>query len=71
MTWRCGQDCGAHGSNQYASAEDAKHYARAFDREDSEDLGPRAPLIGHPLNCGTPGSGSDTSRSQPIASCPP
>ncbi|MEW2082671.1 hypothetical protein [Streptomyces sp. NPDC005283] len=46
MTWRCGRGCGAHGSKQYASAEDAKRYARAFDREDSEDLGRRAPLIG-------------------------
>jgi hypothetical protein len=30
----------------YASADDAARYARAFDREDSEDLGRRAPLVG-------------------------
>lgn len=28
------------------AAEDAERYARAFDREDRDDLGRRAPLIG-------------------------
>lgn len=31
---------------RYPSAEDAERYARAFDHEDAEDLGRRAPLVG-------------------------
>jgi len=38
--------CGAGGSKTYESAGDAARFARAFDREDREDLGRRAPLIG-------------------------
>ena len=50
MRWSCAR-CGADGgSKEYASAEEATRYARAFDREDREDLGRRAPLIaGLPL----------------------
>lgn len=46
MVWECERDCGAGDSKNYATAADATHYARAFDREDSDDLGRRAPLIG-------------------------
>jgi hypothetical protein len=44
MTWRCA--CGAGGAKQYPTAEDARRYARAFDREDRADIGRRAPLLG-------------------------
>jgi hypothetical protein len=38
--------CGESRSKSYESAAEAERYARAFDREDREDLGRRAPLIG-------------------------
>lgn len=45
MRWTC-ERCGAHGGEKtYASAADAERYARAFDREDRDDLGRRAPLV--------------------------
>jgi hypothetical protein len=46
MRWECQRGCGVGGSKRYASAEEASRYARAFDREDREDLGRRAPLFG-------------------------
>jgi hypothetical protein len=46
MTWECERGCGAGGSKEYGSAEDASRYARAFDREDRHDVGRRAPLFG-------------------------
>jgi hypothetical protein len=46
MVWRCRRGCGAGGEKQYASDADARRYAAAFDREDREDLGRRAPLFG-------------------------
>jgi hypothetical protein len=46
MSWRCQRGCGAGGVKRYATAEEAERYARGFDREDREDLGRRAPLIG-------------------------
>ena len=50
MTWACVRCGDAGGSKDYASAEEAARYARAFDREDREDLGRRAPLVaGLPL----------------------
>ena len=46
MRWDCVR-CGAvGGSKAYDSAEDAARYAAAFDKEDSADLGRRAPLVG-------------------------
>jgi hypothetical protein len=50
LSWSCAR-CGAVGGTKtYASAEEAARYARAFDREDREDLGRRAPLVaGLPL----------------------
>jgi hypothetical protein len=44
MRWRCQRGCGAAGAKRYATAEDARRYSAAFDREDSADLGRRAPL---------------------------
>jgi hypothetical protein len=45
MRWAC-ERCGAAGGEKtYASAAEAERYARAFDREDREDLGRRAPLV--------------------------
>jgi hypothetical protein len=46
MRWRCQRGCGAGGAKRYGSAADATRYARAFDREDREDIGRRAPLVG-------------------------
>ena len=46
MRWRCVRDCGTGGKKRYPTAEAAERYARAFDREDREDLGRRAPLVG-------------------------
>ena len=47
MLWTCERGCGAGGSKEYASAADAARYAAAFDREDRDELGRRAPLLGH------------------------
>ncbi len=49
MRWVCGRECGASGSKRYPTAEQAAHYARAFDREDTEDLGRRPTLSLLPL----------------------
>ncbi len=46
MTWSCARGCGAGGSKEYPTAAHARRYAAAFDREDAEALGERAPLIG-------------------------
>jgi hypothetical protein len=46
MRWTCQRGCGAGGSKTYTTAADARRYASAFDREDRDDLGRRAPLIG-------------------------
>jgi hypothetical protein len=45
MRWSCGR-CGALGGEKtYPSAAEAERYAAAFDREDLDDLGRRAPLV--------------------------
>jgi hypothetical protein len=46
MLWECQRGCGAGGSKRYETAADAQRYASAFDREDRDDLGRRAPLVG-------------------------
>jgi hypothetical protein len=46
MRWECRRCGGAAGAKTYPSPADAARYARALDREDREDLGRRAPLIG-------------------------
>jgi hypothetical protein len=46
MRWSCAR-CGAPGGERtYESAAVAERYARAFDREDRDDLGRRAPFVG-------------------------
>jgi hypothetical protein len=50
MSWTCQRGCGAGGAKRYRTASDAGRYASAFDRDDREDLGRRAPLVaGLPL----------------------
>jgi hypothetical protein len=46
MRWRCDRDCGTEGAKRYPTAGDAQRYARGLDREDREDLGRNAPLVG-------------------------
>ncbi len=46
MHWECERGCGASASKTYATAAEARRYARAFDREDRDSLGKRAPLVG-------------------------
>jgi hypothetical protein len=46
MLWDCQRGCGAGGSKRYPTAQEATRYATAFDREDRNALGKRAPLIG-------------------------
>jgi hypothetical protein len=46
MRWECVRGCGTGGSKEYVSSADAARYARAFDREDREDIGRRAPVVG-------------------------
>lgn len=46
MRWTCRRACGARGEKLYPTPADARRYANAFNREDRENLGRRAPLIG-------------------------
>ncbi|HEY6835397.1 MAG TPA: hypothetical protein VI142_02910 [Gaiellaceae bacterium] len=46
MLWECERGCGAGSSKRYPTAEEASLYAKAFDQEDRDDLGRRAPLLG-------------------------
>lgn len=45
MRWTCARGCGAGGSKEYGTASEARRYARAFDKKDTDDLGRRAPLV--------------------------
>ncbi len=49
MRWECARACGAGDSKEYPTAEEAARYARAFDVEDRDKLGARAPLSLLPL----------------------
>jgi hypothetical protein len=49
MRWECERGCGEAGEKAYDSPEAAARYARAFDREDRDDVGKRAPLGAFPL----------------------
>jgi hypothetical protein len=49
MRFECSRGCGAGSSKRYASAAEAVRYAAAFDREDRDELGRRAPLSLLPL----------------------
>ena len=44
LRWSCERGCGAGGSKTYANAADARRYAAALDRPDSDDIG-RRPLL--------------------------
>jgi hypothetical protein len=46
MLWECERDCDAGGRKTYASPAEARRYAAAFDREDRDELGRRAPVLG-------------------------
>ena len=46
MRWTCQRGCGAGGQKLYPTPAAASGYAAAFDREDRDQLGRRAPLIG-------------------------
>lgn len=46
MRWTCQRGCGAGGEKDYTTAADARRYASALDREDRDEMGRRAPLIG-------------------------
>jgi hypothetical protein len=46
MTWTCERSCGAGGSKQYASPDEAARFAAVFDREDRDHMGRRAPALG-------------------------
>lgn len=46
MRWQCQRGCPAGGSKAYPSPAEARHYAAALDREDRDDLGRRAPILG-------------------------
>ncbi len=46
LVWWCERGCGAGARRRYADEDSAWRYARAFDREDADDVGVRAPLIG-------------------------
>jgi hypothetical protein len=45
LLWSCQRHCGEAGTKCYPNAPAARRYAQAFDREDRDDLGRRAPLI--------------------------
>jgi len=45
-TWSCERGCGEAGAKRYDTPADAQRYARAFDRQDTADMGRRAPLLG-------------------------
>ena len=44
LRWECGRGCGELGEKRYETAADASRYARAFDPEDRDKLGVRAPV---------------------------
>jgi hypothetical protein len=45
LRWVCARGCGAGGDKSYTTAQEAARYARAFDREDRQQLGRNAPLV--------------------------
>lgn len=44
MRWACERGCGTEGAKRYESAAQARRYAAALNRPDSESVGRRAPL---------------------------
>jgi hypothetical protein len=49
MRWRCARGCGAGGAKRYDTPQEARRYAAAFDREDRDAVGRRAPIGLTPL----------------------
>jgi hypothetical protein len=49
MHWSCERGCGAGGSKLYGTADEARRYAGAFDREDRASIGKRPTLSLLPL----------------------
>jgi hypothetical protein len=45
MRWACARGCGAGGSKEYGTAEQALRFARELDIEDRDRPGRRPPLI--------------------------
>ena len=46
MHWTCERGCGSGGEKEYTSAAEAAQFAAAFDLEDRDELGRRAPFLG-------------------------
>jgi hypothetical protein len=46
LLWTCEHGCGIGGRKLYPTPEQARRYAASFNREDRENLGRRAPLVG-------------------------
>ena len=46
MRWSCERCEALGGEKEYASPEEAARFASAFDREDRDDIGRRAPFLG-------------------------
>jgi hypothetical protein len=46
MRWTCERCGAAGGEKRYGSAAEAARFASAFDREDSDEVGRRAPFLG-------------------------
>lgn len=49
MRWECDRACEDGGSREYDSPADATRYAKAFDREDRDELGRRSILSLAPM----------------------
>lgn len=45
MRWAC-ERCGAGGEKEYPTAAEARRFARAFDYDQRDSTGKRAPLFG-------------------------
>ena len=46
MRWACERGCGAGGEKEYPTAAEARHFATAFDFDQRDSTGKRAPLFG-------------------------
>jgi hypothetical protein len=46
MRWTCERCGAAGGEKEYGSAAEAARFASAFDREDRDEMGRRAPFLG-------------------------
>jgi len=46
MHWACERGCGAGGEKEYPTAAEARRFARAFDYDERDSTGKRAPLFG-------------------------